>query len=205
MAGRPLSGQRGWPEGPGQRAVICAAVRCRDAPPSGRPPLQYLAGRPPQGTIGVQPVCRTADTYRGRPSHSNSGHWPEGPGRRAADRPARTDNPTTNQLRAGDQHGGRRNGWHALAEQHTHLRDDAVRPPGGSSSAAARGWTRRRTADRRSGEQCPSADDQLPDARPQAVELTDGPWAVTCADVLVTHDNRALCELALCGLRLLGG
>ena len=28
---------------------------------------------------------------------------------------------------------------------------------------------------------------------------------LTCTDALVTTDNRALCELALCGLRLLGG
>jgi len=85
-----LSGQCGWPavhslvrrlqEGPGQRAVVGAAVRCRArcaARPAG---AAAVLGRPATPrTVTAQRLAAPQTATGGRPSPSNSGHWPEGP------------------------------------------------------------------------------------------------------------------------------
>ena len=97
-------------------------------------------------------ACRTANSYRGAAVPLKLGALaggPEQPGRRAADRPARTARPTE-QLRTGDQHGGRRNGWHGLGEQHTH---PATTPCPRAAVRRPPGWTGRNGS---AGSRCPN-------------------------------------------------
>ena len=123
----------------------------RDAPPVRQAPLQYLAGLPPR-----EPSPRSGLPHRkqlpGAAVPLKLGALaggPEQPGRRAADRPARTARPT-DQLRTGDQHGGRRNGWHGPGEQHTH---PATTPCPRAAVRRPPGWTGRNGS---AGSRCPN-------------------------------------------------
>jgi len=78
----------------------------------------------------------------------------------------------------------------ALDEQRTPI---SATPPGAAVRRPPGGGRvdERLTAEAASSAQAPI--NPTPSHRPG--QLTDGPWAVTCADVLVTEDNRALSEL----------
>ena len=54
--------------------------------------------------------------------------WPEQFIGRAADGPPVADHPT-DQIWTRDEHVGRRDGWHGLGQQQTHLRDAAMTHP----------------------------------------------------------------------------
>jgi hypothetical protein len=120
----------------------------RDAPPVRQAPLQYLAGLPPR-----EPSPRSGLPHRkqlpggGRPPQTRGIGRRARATRQAGRRPACENCPPD---RTGDQHGGRRNGWHGLGEQHTH---PATTPCPRAAVRRPPGWTGRNGS---AGSRCPN-------------------------------------------------